>query len=441
MRNILSNCSSNAGDTGTALSGCSLFDTCQKDLKPIPETIARLLHHGHSLLAGPPKLGKSYLALQLAHAVASGDAALGSLLVRRPGKVLYLALEDGERRLKARTQQLLGNEQPAWLHDIVVVYELPHGLDTEHGLDALDATLSNTDYELVIVDTYVKAFPGEAGARDLFKGEYKQLDRLTKLAEKHDLAILTVIHTRKPGKGEDGSSLVSVAGTGGRTAAADAILMLSGTSGKPTAKLTLISRDTEGFETSLARDPVTSGWKTTGGDGAAPRRRAGQAEISGSAGRGSQDDCAVATGPARRGPQYREVLVVAPGGGGFAWSRWGAIPVTSTGCASDATGCNNCNSATDASKPLEQQPLSLLQPSLHPESLVQQPELVVAAVAPVAHGFGTATENCNEQTQQINRDKNVVALLHPKPSNEEVATPRPRHRFPVPPPTGRRSKS
>jgi AAA domain len=248
-------------------------------LKPIPATIDGLLYHGHTLLAGPPKLGKSYLGLQFAHAVASGDAALGGLPVSRRGKVLYLALEDGERRVKVRTDKLLATEQPDWLRDITVVYELPHGLDTDPGLDALSATLTADRYELVIVDTYVKAFPGEAGTRDLFKGDYKQMDRLTKLAEKHDLAILTIIHTRKPGKGEDGSSLVSVAGTGGRTAAADAILMLSGTSGKPTAKLTLISRDIDGFEATLTRDPDTSGWKATGGGSAAAKARAGEAEI------------------------------------------------------------------------------------------------------------------------------------------------------------------
>ena len=383
---------------GTALSGCSLFDTCQKDLKPIPETIAHLLHHGHSLLAGPPKLGKSYLALQLAHAVASGNAALGGLPITRPGKVLYLALEDGERRLKARTDKLLASEQPAWLHDIVVVYDLPHGLDTEPGLGALDATLSNTDFELVIVDTYVKAFPGEAGARDLFKGEYKQLDRLTKLAEKHDLAILTVIHTRKPGKGEDGSSLVSVAGTGGRTAAADAILMLSGTSGKPTAKLTLISRDTDGFETSLARDPVTSGWKITDGDGAAPKRRAGQAEICGLLADGPKTTAQLQQALPDVDPNtvrsWLKRLVAA----GLVGQDGELYQLPAPAAPNDATDCNKCNNATDSGKPLEQQPLSLLQPSLHPQSPVQQPERVVAAVAPVASGFGAATENCNEQT-------------------------------------------
>jgi RecA-family ATPase len=147
--------------------------------------------------------------------------------VKRPGPVLYLALEDGERRLKAWTAALLGGAAPAWLGDIRVIYELPHGLDTPQGMVWLNDVLKSQRYELLIIDTYVKAFPADSSARDLFKGEYKQMDTLTKVAQQHDLALLTIAHTRKPGKDEDGGSLISVAGTGGRTAAADAVLMLS----------------------------------------------------------------------------------------------------------------------------------------------------------------------------------------------------------------------
>ena len=250
-------------DNSKPLPGSTLLETSQKNLPPIPVTIAGVLHHGHTLCAGPPKLGKTYLATQLALAVASGEPALGALEVRRRGPVLYLALEDGERRLKARTAALLGGTAPAWLGDIRVIYELPHSLDTQQGMDWLKDVLKSQPWELLIIATYVKAFPSDSRTRDLFKGEYKQMDTLTKLAEQHDLAVLTIAHTRKPGKDEDGGSLISVAGTGGRTAAADAVLMLSGRQGKATAKLNVISRDTEGLELTLTRNPATSGWTAT----------------------------------------------------------------------------------------------------------------------------------------------------------------------------------
>jgi AAA domain len=245
------------------LEAIPLSETCQKNLPPIPATVAGLLYHGHTICAGPPKLGKSYLALQLAHAVASGEPALGALTVERPGRVLYLALEDGERRLKVRTDALLAGAQPGWLDRIDVVYELPDPLDTDEGMEQLEATLAAGSYELLIVDTYVAAFPSETASRDLFKGEYKQMAELTKLARLHDLAVLTIAHTRKGDRDEDGSSITAVAGTGGRTAAADAILMLAGTSGQPKATLTVVSRDTEGLELELTRDASTTGWRAT----------------------------------------------------------------------------------------------------------------------------------------------------------------------------------
>jgi hypothetical protein len=245
------------------LASTSLLETASKTLKPPPATITGLLHHGNQILSGPPKLGKSYLALQLAHAVASGEPALGTLTVERRGRVLYLALEDGECRLSARSDALLKGVTAPWLSNVDVVYSLPESLDTAEGMASLDSKLATGDYELCIIDTFVSAFPSESGSRDLFRSEYRQMAELTKLAQRHDLAILTVAHTRK-GDVEDGSSIRGVAGTGGRTAAADAVLMFSGMSGKPDATLTVISRDTEGAELKVTRDADTTGWRVTG---------------------------------------------------------------------------------------------------------------------------------------------------------------------------------
>jgi RecA-family ATPase len=61
---------------------------------------------GLTILAGKGKIGKSWLALGIAIAVASGGYALGSIKVEQ-GDVLYLALEDNERRLQKRLRQLV----------------------------------------------------------------------------------------------------------------------------------------------------------------------------------------------------------------------------------------------------------------------------------------------------------------------------------------------
>lgn len=84
----------------------SLQETYHKDLAPPAEIIERVVYQGPTILAGPPKVGKSFLALGLGTSVASGEPALGDLVVKRPGPVLYLSLEDGERRIRKPTPKI-----------------------------------------------------------------------------------------------------------------------------------------------------------------------------------------------------------------------------------------------------------------------------------------------------------------------------------------------
>ena len=75
---------------------------------PVRYIIPGLIPEGLSLLVGRPKIGKSWMALDIALSVASGATCLGG---RTPdqGDVLYCALEDNERRLKNRITRLLAN--------------------------------------------------------------------------------------------------------------------------------------------------------------------------------------------------------------------------------------------------------------------------------------------------------------------------------------------
>ena len=65
-------------------------DLMKEDLPPVRWAVPGILPEGLSLLAGKPKLGKSWLALGLAVAKASGGVALGKIPVEQ-GEVLYLA--------------------------------------------------------------------------------------------------------------------------------------------------------------------------------------------------------------------------------------------------------------------------------------------------------------------------------------------------------------
>ena len=64
---------------------------------------------GLTILAGRRNTGKSWLALDWAIAVASGGSAMGSVACE-PGDVLYVDLENGERRIRSRLDAFFARE-------------------------------------------------------------------------------------------------------------------------------------------------------------------------------------------------------------------------------------------------------------------------------------------------------------------------------------------
>ena len=80
-----------------------------------------IIPEGMGLLAGGPKVGKSWLGYALSLAIARGADALGGIPTGTARPVLYLALEDGDRRMKERRQVLLGDEPtPENLHFVTL---------------------------------------------------------------------------------------------------------------------------------------------------------------------------------------------------------------------------------------------------------------------------------------------------------------------------------
>jgi AAA domain len=80
------------------------------DIPPLSWTVPGLLPEGFGILAAAAKIGKSWLVLSLGLAVASGTPFLGVPV--QQGPALYLALEDGKRRLQERQRRIMDG-QPA----------------------------------------------------------------------------------------------------------------------------------------------------------------------------------------------------------------------------------------------------------------------------------------------------------------------------------------
>lgn len=212
---------------------------------------------GLTILAGGQKLGKSWLAFDLAIAVAMGGYAFGSIRMEA-GDALYLALEDTPRRLKERLLKLLqGEAAPERLH---IYTEWP--TLTEGGLDWLEAWLTeHPTARLVVIDTLKKIRPPRARNGNAYDEDYDFMGQLKALADRYEVAVLVLHHVRKM-KAEDPFDAVS--GTMGLTAAADATMVMQRVRGKTDAILHITGRDIEEREVALSWDKETGMWTELG---------------------------------------------------------------------------------------------------------------------------------------------------------------------------------
>lgn len=115
--------------TGEAIATITANSLQSKEFPPLRYAVDGYLAEGVTLLAGKPKIGKSWMALDFAMAVAIGSVALGRVRCRQ-GPVLYCALEDNHRRLQRRMSQLYGDVEhwPPELHFATQVRRLGDGL-------------------------------------------------------------------------------------------------------------------------------------------------------------------------------------------------------------------------------------------------------------------------------------------------------------------------
>jgi hypothetical protein len=208
---------------------------------------------GLNIVVSPPKVGKSWLALNLAVAVAAGGRALGKVKVDR-GAVLYLALEDTPRRLQRRlTCVLEGEAPPSDLTFDVQCKPLPEG-----GTDDIRAWLTDhPSARLVIVDVLAKVRGASNARNNAYESDYEAMSYLKELADEFQVAFLVVHHTRKMASSD---FLESVSGTNGIAGAADTIIHLSRARGEADAILSVTGRDVEEDEHALEFRSDTGTW-------------------------------------------------------------------------------------------------------------------------------------------------------------------------------------
>ena len=229
---------------------------------------------GLTILAGAPKMGKSWLCFDLAIAVARGGSVLGGVEVEQ-GSVLYLALEDNERRLRQRLDKLLeGGPTPPGLDFLCMDHGVPR-LD-EGGKEQIAWWLDeHPDARMVIVDTLVKFKARPRLGSGVYDQDNDSVQPLLQLASQRGVPLVVVHHTRKAGASD---ALEQINGSFGLSGGVDNVLVLKRERLRADAVLAVIGRDIEDKELALSWDAASARWSIAG-DAAAVRLSQGQEAI------------------------------------------------------------------------------------------------------------------------------------------------------------------
>ncbi len=171
--------------------------------------VDQLVPEGLSVLASPPKCGKSFLVLQMGLAVASGTLFLNQETLKGP--VLYCALEDSLARLTQRLEVLEDDECKP--DNLYILTDLPR-LD-DGGLAVLGEWIKENTPRLIIIDTWGKTKPlSPRKGENAFENDVRVVSEVKRVADRFEMSILLVHHLRKGG-GKDQDWIEGISGSMG----------------------------------------------------------------------------------------------------------------------------------------------------------------------------------------------------------------------------------
>ena len=236
----------------------SVPDLTEEERKPPEFIVDGMIPVGMTFLSGAPKTRKSFLALQLAIAVATGGTFFGHHTTRCD--VAYLDLEGSKSRISSRTQNMTATI-PANVYVTNRIQErLSNGLTSK--IQALHR--QRPSIRMIIIDTYSRARGSpKAFGQNAYDADVSFLEPVQQMALQENIAILFVHHDKK-GAGFASDSFERLSGTMGISGSADAVLNLI-TEGKRfegKAKLEYTPRDAPGGELNLVFNDRFTEWQT-----------------------------------------------------------------------------------------------------------------------------------------------------------------------------------
>lgn len=220
------------------------FDADYFNNTDIPEPtpiINRILFPGLGMLGSPAKMGKSYMMLQLAVSVATGESFLGFDVVR-PGSVLYLDLQGTKARTKKRLASMGYETMPK---GITLAYR---ARNTDNGfLEQIEQWISTAENpSLVIIDMMEQIKGSQRRTEDAYRSDNRILEPLHDIALRHDISIFGVMHTRKGyAKIKPDDPFNEIIGSVAQFGTADCAWMILGKRDEDKKQLSVICRDND----------------------------------------------------------------------------------------------------------------------------------------------------------------------------------------------------
>lgn len=219
--------------------------------KPIEFVIDNLIGQGLYILAGAPKVGKSWLSLDICLSIAKGEKVLEH--ETKCGTALYLCLEDSFERIQKRLYELT-DEPTDNLHFAIMANTIGSGLENQ----IEKFKYEHSDLKIVVIDTMQMI---RESTENSYGSDYKELSILKSLADKLKIAIVLVHHTRKC---SDSDPFNMISGSTGLSGCVDGSMVLVETKrGSRKAKLYCVGRNIENAEINLLFDSDLKKWNVT----------------------------------------------------------------------------------------------------------------------------------------------------------------------------------
>lgn len=231
-------------------------DLLSKDLPAPIFVVEGLLPVGLCIFAAPSKIGKSWLAIDLCNAVATGQPFWGRTTTQ--GSALYLCLEGGEHSLKQR-MHVLGCKKTPYFQYALSVPAIGRGF--EEAMESWMASCENP--RLIVIDVLQRAKPVGSARKTAYDNDYDIMAPLNAFAVQHQIAVIAITHNRKA-NGLAVDDYESITGSIAQMGAAQTAWLIKGKRGPDPKVFMATGREIRDVEDVIVFDDQSCRWVNQG---------------------------------------------------------------------------------------------------------------------------------------------------------------------------------